>query len=346
VRGNIRNPWRGKPLGMRHVLVAAVVFSAFLVTRPAAFAQGKPTTLKVLLVVDRANDPLMARIQAEIFALGLNVVTSGPSGPLENSARELHAVAAVRALPSRTGVEVWMADATTGRTLTRQLVVDERPEGPDNTLVALQTAELLRTGLFPKQDQPAAPPAPPVAVVEPSPAPPPRTDAWRFRNGIGGLYSRGGVDTAMQDWITMQFWWRPDFGVALSASLPILRGVLSGPEGRSQVGAYLGAAEICTSFLEDDSRWRLTGGLGAGLVYLRTTGQSALPLAPASAGALTGMGYARFDLTLRVSRWVAIGLANTVGTTIVPVTIRFAGNQAGTWGNLILASFIQVGVDW
>ena len=344
--GIIRNRWWGQPLGVRHALVLAVVFSAFLGIMPTALAEGKPITLRVLLVVDRANDPLMARIQAETFALGLNVVTSGPSGPLETSAREQRAVAAVRALPSRNGVEVWMADVTTGRTLTRQLVVDERPDGPDNTLVALQTAELLRTGLSPKEDKPAAPSAPPMTIVE-TPAPtPPRTDAWRFRNGLGGLYSRGGVDTAMQDWVSMQYWWRSAFGVAVAGSLPILRGVLSGPEGRSQVGAYLGALEICAGLLDDDSHWRLTSGVGAGLVYLRTSGQSAPPLTPGSAGALTGVGYARLDLSLKVSRWVDLGLATTAGTTFVPVKIRFAGNQAGTWGGFIMAAFFQLGINW
>jgi hypothetical protein len=163
-------------------------------------------------------------------------------------------LAAVRVLPSRKGVEVWMADATTGRTLTRQLVVDERAAGPDNTLVAMQTAELLRTGLFPKADSSATPPATPVATVQVVPAPPPRTDAWRLRNGLGALYSPGGVDTGMQDWLTMQRWWHHDLGVALSASLPVLRGSISGPEGRSLIGPYLGALELCTSFLEKTTR--------------------------------------------------------------------------------------------
>ena len=333
---------RSRTIGVRHVLALVVALS---VVSPAPVrAEGRPA-LRVLLVVDRPNDPLMARIQAEIAALGLTLVIGGAAGPLETSARDQRAVAAVRVLPSHKGVEVWMADATTGRTLTRQLVVDERPEGPDNTLVAMQTAELLRTGLFPKADKPAAPPATPVATV-PEPPPPPRTGEWRFRNGLGGLYSLGGVDTAMQDLLTIQRWWRHTIGVALSASLPILRGSISGPEGRSQVSPYLGALELCTSFLEDDSRWFLTGSLGGGLVYLRTDGQSTQPLQQGSAGAFTGVGYARADLGLKLSKWVNMGITSTAGSTMVPVKIRFAGNQAGTWGSLILASFLQIGVNW
>ena len=239
-----------------------------------------------------------------------------------------------------------MADATTGRTLTRQLVVDERPDGPDQTLVALQTAEILRTGLFPKEDKPAPSPATPGETVAAAPVLPPRADEWRIRNGIGGLYSLGGVDTTMQDWLMLQRWWRHDLGVSFSFSLPILRGSISGPEGRSLVGAYLGAVELCTSFLADDSLWRLTGGLGGGMVYLRTTGQSTPPLEHGTAGAFTGIGYARVDLAWKLSKWANLGITGATGTTLVPVKIRFAGNQAGTWGSLLLTMLLQIGVDW
>jgi hypothetical protein len=331
---------------VRHVLGLVVALSMASASPAAADAESRPA-LRVLLVVDRANDPLMARIQAEIAALGLTVASGSANGPLESSAREQRAVAAVRVLPSRKGVEVWMADATTGRTLTRQLVVDERAAGPDNTLVALQTAEILRTGLFPKADKPAAPPPTPVTTVQVVPAPPPRTGEWRLRNGLGGLFSRGGVDTAMQDWLTLQRWWHPHIGVGFSFSLPILRGSLSGPEGRSLVGAYMAGGELWTSFLEESSRWFLTGGLGGGILYLHTQAQSSTrPLEPASAGALTGVGYARVEFSLKVSSWARLGIAGTAGTTILPVTIRFADNQAGTWGSLLLASFMQFGVDW
>jgi hypothetical protein len=344
VRRNLpKPPWRGT-IGARSVLALAAALSVVGASPTAAPAEESPV-LRVLLVIDRANDPLMARIQAEIAALGLTVVSSSASGPLEISAREQRAVAAVRALPSRKGVELWMADVTTGRTLTRQLIVDERPEGPDQTLVALQTAEILRTGLFPKVNTPSPPPT--TTTAQAAAVPPPRTGEWRFRNGVGGFHSLGGVSTAMQDWVMVQHWWRPDLGFAFSSSMPILRGSISGLEGRSLVGAYLlGAGEICTGFLEDKSRWLLTGSLGGGVVYLRTTGQSTQPLEHGTAGAFTGVGYARAELALKLSRWVDLGISSAVGTTFAPVKIRFAGNQAGTWGSLLLATFLQLGIDW
>ena len=333
-----------EPIGARPVLALVLALSVAIASPATAFADGRPA-LRVLLVVDRTNDPLMARIQAEIVALGMIVVAGGASGPLETSAREQRAVAAVRVLPSRKGVEVWMADATTGRTLTRQLVEDERPEGPDHTLVAMQTAEILRTGLFPKAEQPAlaAPATPPPTTPARSPEP----EETRIQAGIGGLYSLGGVDTALQAWLSLQRRWRRGLGVAFTLSGPILRGSLSGPEGRSLVGAYLAGVELCSSFLKDDSRWFLAGGLGGGIVDLRAEGRSSTqPLEKASSSALTGVGYARVEGGLRLSTWARLGIVGSAGTTFAPVTIHFADNQAGTWGSLLLASFLQFGVDW
>ena len=231
IQGHSNRPW-GISTGPSFVLALAVAVFVSIASLPSAFAQAR-TGLKVLLIIERTNDPLMARIQAEISAQGLTVVTSGPTGPLENSARQQQAVAAVRALPSRNGVEVWMADATTGRTLTRQMVVDERPEGPDYTLVAMQTAELLRTGLFPKKEKAEAPPATPVVMtVTATPETPARTGEWRFQGGLGGLNSLGGVDTAMQSWLTAQRWWRRDLGVGLA--FPLRRSPAAARAGSSR----------------------------------------------------------------------------------------------------------------
>jgi hypothetical protein len=344
---SLRTGRRG-PFGTRLALALVVaLFGAIAI--PKATRAEEQSARRVLVVIDKATAPLMVRIQAEIAALGLVVVTSGASGPLEVSAREQHAVAAVRELPSRKGVELWMADVTTGRTLARQLIVDERPEGPDQTLVALQTAEILRTGLFPRTNHvepPAAPVVPPPAASVTDRASPTQTGDTRARAGIGGLYSRGGVDASLQASLSLQrYWWRT-LGVALTLSAPIVRGSISGPEGRALVGAYLAGVELCSGLPQHDSRWLLTGGLGAGIAYLRTEGRSNQPLVPVSSGAVSAVGYARVELGLKLSHRARLGLAGTAGTTFSSVKIRFAGSQAGTWGSLLLAAFAQFGVDW
>ena len=124
-----------------------------------------------------------------------------PQGPIETSARAERAVAAIRMLPSRNGVEVWMADETSGRSLLRQAIVDETKGGPNQNLIALQTAELLRTSLFPRSPPGAAKPAsaPPAPVIVQI-APPPLSGESGLMSGFGLLYGAGGASPAWQIW--------------------------------------------------------------------------------------------------------------------------------------------------
>ena len=114
--------------------------------------------LRVLIVVDASDDPFAERIKAEVSALGLEVVAVEPwrTGEsvesLDAAGRANQAAAAIRMIASRKGVEVWMANQPTGRSLLRQLVVDERAGAPNEGLVALQTAELLRTTLLSRSE--------------------------------------------------------------------------------------------------------------------------------------------------------------------------------------------------
>ena len=335
--------------GRASCVLACTAVACVVGARPAvAEPVEKRPELKVLLVVEKQNDPFIERIRAEVAALGLQVVSRAPSGPLEADAREQRAVAAIRVLPSRKGVEVWMADATTGRTLARQLVVDERPQGPDQTLVALQTAEILRTGLFPQAPKPhpllppVRPPESPPAVAQPAHAP----SVSSFHVGLGGLFSPGGAGTALQAWGSLQRRWQRGFGIALDGSLPLLSASLSGPEGRAQVGAYTAGAELFATLPARDSKWVLTTGIGGGVLHLRTEGENRPPLSGTSSSVTVGHGYARVEADVRLSSWAKLGLATMAGTTFQSVTIRFAGNQAGTWGSVLLAAFLHFGVEW
>lgn len=348
-RGYPQRPSHG-PGRIRHVLLCAAVSCALAARAAGAAPVENHQGLKVLLIVDRPNDPFMERIRAEVAALGLTVLTRGPSGPLEADAREQHAAAAIRILPSRKGVEVWMADATTGRTLARQLVVDERAEGPDQSVVALQTAEILRTGLFPKAPEPAPPPPPPPPPRPEAPTPiiqAPRPGAdFSVQVGAGALYSPGGAGTALQGWLTLEQRWRRAFGIALDASAPVLPANLTGPEGSSDVGALSAGLRLFARLPAGDSRWFLTAGVGGGVLHLRTQGHADRPLTGAARSILVGHGYARIDLGWKPAPWAKLGLCLLAGSIFNEVTFRFADNQAGTWGSVLLASFLQFGVEW
>jgi hypothetical protein len=316
---------------------------------PAASPPGPKDHRRVLLLMESAVDPFMDRIKAEVVSLGLDVVARSARGPIESRARAENAVAAIRILPARNGVEVWMADTTSGRSLLRQVIVDETPGGPNQDVVALQTAELLRTGLFPEAPPAIAHAAPsPPAVVQTGP---PASDAENaVRTGVELLYSAGGASPSWQAWFSFQRLWSRRFGFAVDLGVPLRRGTMSGPEGTADVGAIGAGVEVLARFRSEGSRLSLTTGVGAGLVSLLTKGHpsqtGSVQLESKSSTPYTGLGYARITLAWSLSTWFALGMSGLAGTTVARVHVRFGGNDAGDWGVPLLGTAVFAQVDW
>lgn len=308
----------------------------------------EPGQRRVLLIADRPGDSFVARIKAEVATLGLDVVTRAPTGPIESDARSEHAIAAIRLLPSRKGVEVWMADETSGRSLLRQVLIDETAAGPDQNLIALQTAELLRTSFFPKGAPPAPPHPAPVETAVAAPAPPtPPAVASVFQVGAGPLYSAGGTSAAWQAWLSLQRVWGGRFGVALDLGLPLFRGTLSGPEGSADVGAVVAGGALLMRFESERQNLFFTAGLGAAFVSVLVKGhESQAPLKGTSSTATTGLGTLRASLGWRPRDWLGLGISGLAGATTDRVQLRFAGNSAGTWGFPILATTVFAELGW
>jgi hypothetical protein len=314
-----------------------------------------PVRRRILLLVDKPGDAFMGRIRAEIASLGLDIAMRAPSGPLETDARAEHAVAAIRMLPSRRGVEVWMADETSGRSLLRQVIVDETPGGPDQNLIALQTAELLRTSFFPRSESPPAPPAapppaPPPPIVLQAPPPQPSGESG-VQLGVGALYAAGGASTALQAWLSFQHLWGRHFGIALDLSAPLRRGSLSGPEGSADLGAVVLGGEVLARLGTERDPFLLTAGLGGGLAAVIVTGHPSnqaggSALVGSSSGAYTGLGYLRVNLGWRAESWLVLGATGLAGLTTGRVHIGFAGNDAGDWGVSLFGGALFGEVDW
>jgi hypothetical protein len=316
-----------------------------------AEAAGPEDRRRVLLVVDTPNDPFMDRIRAEVVSLGLDFVVRAPKGSIEASARAEHAAAAIRILPARNGVEVWMADETSGRSLLRQVIVDETEGGPNQNVVALQTAELLRTGLFPKPPPGDASPAlaAPAPVIV-SVAPPRSVGEKGVTAGVGLLYSAGGASPAWQASISLEHLWGTRFGMALSLSAPFRRGTMTGPEGAADVGAIIAGVETLARFTSAGGRLYLTTRLGAAFVSVLTDGHPSQPasnqLESNPSAAYTGLGYARLTLGWKASSWLGLGMSALAGATVARVHIRFAGNDEGDWGVPLLGATLFAEVDW
>ena len=338
------------------LIIAGVVASGLSAERLHAQTQAPQSASRriVLLLADNPSDPFVARIKAEITSLDLDVIVRTPQGSIEASARAAHAAAAVRMLPSRKGIEVWMADATSGRSLLRQTIVDEDPGGPNQNVIALQTAELLRTSLFPhpvpESAKPEPPPPAPVVVQLAPPPPPPPSGESGLRAHLGFLYGGGGATPAWQAGLSYRYLWNRGLGLALTVSAPIARGTMTGTEGSADVGAVVSGAELLGHFHFKQAGLVLTTGLGGGFVAVLSKGhpnpEAGSQLISNSATAYTGLGYASVALDWKLSSWFGLGVSGMAGATTSRVQIRFAGNEAGAWGTPVLGASLFGEVAW
>jgi hypothetical protein len=235
----------------------------------------------------------------------------------------------------------------------RQLVVDERPGAPSEGLVALQTAELLRTTLLSRSEVPAAalsapprgtPPGAVPAIVAPPPSPalPPSIS---LQAAAGVLFSPG-VDPAMQVWITVSHVIARPLGVALDASGPLSSGTISGPEGSANVRSWLAGATIFVRHDPPDGRLYAIAAAGAAVIRLNAQATANAPLLATSAGTTAGAMYLRADGGVQVAPRLRLGLRAVAGAVPGGVPVRFAGNQAAVWGRPFLAALALVDLSW
>ncbi|HEX2657361.1 MAG TPA: hypothetical protein VHU40_03785 [Polyangia bacterium] len=345
------------------------VVALALASGSAAQAAPRPPR-RVLLIVDRPKDTFAERIRSEVADLGLTVVvlepwrTREPVGPLEEAARAQHAVAAIHMLPSRKGVEVWMADETSGRSLLRQLIVDESPGGPNESLIALQTAELMRTSLLsqarppatpglsgatwssPGMDDPAHSRSPAADVAARAEAPSAVAPKAAVQAAVGVLTSPGTGTPALQAWLSVERWLLPRLSVALDVTVPLHATTVSGPEGSARLGASAAGAAMLVHLEPSASPLFASAGLGIAALRVTAGGDAAAPLSARDVSAIVAAGYLRADGGVDVTSRFRLGLRAMVGATLQRVALRFAGNDAGSWGRPLVAGLLLAELHW
>ncbi len=123
---------------------------------PAAIARADEAPAaapSIVAILCAPGDRFGQRVVAELESLGFVAVVVDPGSEplsrasLELSARRAGAMAAIRAVPSERGIEVWIADRVTGKTVLREAHGRRRPPDRDAAL-ALRVVELLRASLL------------------------------------------------------------------------------------------------------------------------------------------------------------------------------------------------------
>jgi hypothetical protein len=333
-------------------LATALVACLLGVCSAAAASESERSRPRVLLIGKGPDDPLLKALRAELSDLDVTVVQRDAAERLDAAAREEVAVAAIRMLPARNGVEVWMADANAGRSLLRQLIVDESPGGPNYNVIALQTAELLRTSLlFEHAPAPAAPrPPAPATPTERSPparaAPESAGGEAGVQAGLGALYSPGGAGPAVELSLAVHYPLGSWLSLGVELGVPLGRGALEGPEGSALVGAQLAMVDLKVRLRPGEGPWFAAAGVAGGVLRLATEGRTAAPLTATDAAVVTGVGFVRAEGGVTVAPWLRVGARGAVGLSVPRVELSFAGNRAGTWGLPLVSALGFVEVPW
>ncbi len=316
----------------------AVALAAALVLPWRASAQGGSA---LVAVVTAEPASAMARaVRRELELLGLDVIVLRPSAeatvarsPLEQAARSVGAIAAVRLVPSAGGAEVWVADRVTGKTLVRRLL---SPDGRESE-IALGAVELLRASLMelhapspPVGELPATSQVGALALptVAPSTSEPPHLglSVAAAIEPVRGLAPLGAAQLAV--WARIA----GGLGVRAFANLTFAAAEAHVPEGAVRVTAHLLGAEASYDLRASELRWVPVVGVGAAAAWVQAAGAANAPFQGASSTAWRGGPYARMGLGCAVAR--GLRLRADALALVVPTrtSIGVAGRTIGQWG--------------
>jgi hypothetical protein len=321
---------------------------------PAVPAPAGPT----IAVLSPPGDRLGLRIVAELESLGFRAALVGPPpGPasrasLEGAARGANAIAAIRAVPSDRGVEVWVADRVTGKTVLREVASDGAPD--DDGALALRAVELLRASLLeialpePPRGEVAPPPdlrakmaiPPPGALAEP---PPP---SLRFSLEGGVLASPSGLDPAAA--LELGLAWMPldHVGAAAFVSIPLTAPSASAQQGSVSLRALFAGGGVRFVFTSPASRWAPSVDLGLVAAVLDATGTGSPGFLGKQPSGVTAAPFARAGVAFAVSRLFRLRADLLVGVLAQGVSLRIVNSEVATWGQPFALASAGVDFGW
>ena len=321
---------------------------------PVSFAS---SNAPIAVVRDPETDErTLTRLRAELDALGLRVVeVAAPPGTqsprtLERAAREVGAFAALRIVPWERGIEVWIADRVTGKTLLRELVV--APGEAADEIVAVRAVELLRASLLelelPQNHAGSVPPPPAVERLVSNPrrkAPEPRS-GFEFGLGAGPLLSPGGVNPNWQLLLEARYVMGPTWGAEIVLLLPTLPSTIRQPEGSADITVFVAGAGLTAEMLPKSDPWLARVALGVGGAALRMVGSPGPLYVGQTDSVLVALPYTRLDLLYRVGPQLRLGGSIWAGVALPRAAVTFADRRVATWGRPAGSGTLQLEFDF
>jgi hypothetical protein len=322
-----------------------LLFAMSLVARPVFAREAS----RIAIVHElSADERAIGRLRAELSTLGFEVVdvtlaANEGATALDDAARRVNAFAAVHVVPSKGGVEVWIADGATGKTLSRERVIG--PGEPFDDVAALQAAELLRArlaelGLAPKRAKTES-----STQVE-HPPPKPREDVSRLVLQIGpaiGL-SPGGLGPTVHGLVGLRWRTWTTVGFDAFAVLPISAARVSAPEGSADVRPSLAGLSVAAWLLDPISPWQVTAAGGLALAHLSIAADPVPPFLGRSEQNTAAMPFVRLSAARVMGARFRLGLDMFAGVATPRPIIRFDGREVAHWGQPLFLSVLTLGV--
>lgn len=325
---------------------------------------------RVVLVVDQQSPGIIGRLRAEFESLGFAVVLAKPSKvALPDQAKAADAEVVVRVNAKRTGVEVWVSDASTTKTAIRDEVLPASGQTSDDGVIALRAVELVRAAFLeidvqlpepvalPPVEAPAAPPDAVPSPPKTDPKPPstsavagparrpevkPRAPAqararartWALELGPGlGLESGGagksGSLLAGVRHAPLRQLW---FGAA--AAIPLLSPSTRGSEGEATLSWGMAALDANVDLVRGR---RVTPRLGVagGVFWLRASGRASAGFDDQTETAFAGAVLGRAALDFSLSEPFGIVVDGRVGLLSRRQSVRFVERTEAEFGPLV-----------
>lgn len=326
----------------------------------------------ILLVRTDGDERVVAHLRAELRASAWTVIEIGTDGrgrrfPLAELAAQQSTTAALRVYPDEAKIELWVAEPLGSTDGTLELLEVEGLR-PDARVLALRATEALRArgrkleraSASPMQRPPSPPTlAPPLAPVSPpaqAPQPPAPTTsdstaaapALRSRGTAAresvvlalpvlwlevaptGELSAGGLGPALDGWLGARVQLTRSWSLAIFGLVPVWSDPLLGSEGSARISTWMFG--VAADLHAGTASWMLSGGVGAGGVLSRMSGNAPAPFTATNESITAAAAFGRVSAHLALGSSLRMFVRVVVGASMPEITVRFAERDAARWG--------------
>jgi hypothetical protein len=338
-------------------LVALASFAGILCSSRPARSDAASGAALVVVVTAEPNGSLARRVRAELEGLGVDVLVLKPPGedsparaPLDQAARNVGAVAAVRLIVSGEGkVEVWVADRVTGKAVVRELDAPATSSSSD-AVVATGAVELLRASLMELHS-----PEPPRGDVRVTPriealALPATASSWNPRLGLD--VSAGvelGVDgLGLSAEAGIGLWGRiaGRFGARLLGQATLAPAHVVNAAGSVDVRSQLLGVMASYDFADASAAWVPNLEVGVAAAHVATDGTAKTPFVSATDGAWFAVPIAGAGLAWSFAHGLRLRADALGGWSLPAARVQTPAGTDGRWGAPLITLALGIEVLW